>query len=86
MDRISDSGSDDYGSTPYGDTFKSLYLAIIQHHIAISFFSYGLHRFHNSLAFLRMRFVKFGTRCVTNSFSFVYILYKIYICIIIYTD
>ena len=22
MDRISDSGSDDYGSTPYGDTYK----------------------------------------------------------------
>ena len=22
MDRISDSGSDDYGSTPYGDTLK----------------------------------------------------------------
>ena len=40
MDRISDSGSDDYGSTPYGDTCKSLYLAFTQQNIAISFFSY----------------------------------------------
>lgn len=41
MDRISDSGSDDYGSTPYGDTFKSLYIAINQHYMTISLFTFG---------------------------------------------
>ena len=58
MDRISDSGSDDYGSTPYGDTSTNPQNIVFQYFEDFYFNFIGILRLPPSPAFNTITFIK----------------------------